>query len=125
MGCSPVATGTPLCLAACGSPRTWAAAQNACTATGTWALAILDPSNALATAENTLKTPTSWIGLTRSLISDPWMWAGGTGSISAASTEWTTDIAHSGAANLCAALDNGKLYSDDCSAFHSYACTSN
>jgi hypothetical protein len=120
-----VTTDAALCLAACGSPRTWAAAQTACTASGTWALAILDTSDTLATAERTLQTPISWVGLTRSLLSDPWMWAGGTGSIPAASTEWTTDIAHSGATNLCAALDNGKLYSDGCSAFHSYACTSN
>ena len=124
-GCSLVTTGSSLCLAACGSPRSWAAAQTACAGTGAWNLAILDMPGTLATAENAVKTPISWIGLTRSFMVDPWMWAGGTGSISAASGEWTSDVAHSGATNLCAALDNGKLYSDDCATLHSYACTSN
>jgi hypothetical protein len=120
-----VTTSTALCLAACGSPRTWAAAVSACAATGSWNLATLDTSNKLQAGEDAVKTPISWIGLTRSFVTDPWMWPAGSGSISQTSSEWATDVAHSGAANLCAALSGGKLYSDDCATVHAYACTSN
>lgn len=126
-GCSLVTGDTVACLAACGNARAWAAAQTTCAATAPWRLAVLDMSSTLAAAENSLKTPISWIGLTRSSMAAEWMWAGGTGSIAKTSTEWTADPLHAGAALtfLCAALENGKLYSDDCQMPHAYACTSN
>lgn len=123
-GCTLVTDDSAGCLAACGSPRAWAAAQTACAATGTWNLATLDTPGSLAAAERALNTSISWIGLTRSFVVDPWTWPAGSGSISSASPEWTSEPAHTGTTSLCAALDNGKLYSDDCATLHAFACTS-
>jgi hypothetical protein len=47
--------------------------------------------------------------------------------VAASAPDWTSDTAHSGSTltNLCAALDRGKLYSDECDVSHAYACTVN
>lgn len=124
-GCNLVTSDTVACLAACGNGRDWASAQTACTATAPWRLAVLDTSSTRTAAETALQSPISWIGLTRTALGAEWTWAGGTGSISPASSEWTSTLTHTGATNLCAALDNGKLYSDSCQTSHAYACTSN
>jgi hypothetical protein len=125
-GCSLVTSDTVACLAACSNARDWTAAQAACTATAPWRLAVLDNSSTRTAAETALKSPISWIGLTHTALTADWMWAGGTGSIAATSPEWTSTLMHTGTTtNLCAALDNGKLYSDDCQTSHAYACTSN
>ena len=125
VGCNLVTADTVGCLAACGTSRDWAGAQTACAATPPWRLAVLDVPKARMAAENALKTPISWIDLTRTSVLAEWMWPGGTEAIPQASPEWTSDTLHAGATYTCAALDNGKLYSDDCQRSHAYACTPN
>lgn len=124
-GCSLVTSDTVACLATCGNGRDWASAQTACAATAPWRLAVLDMSSDRTAAETALQSSISWIGLTHTSVAADWMWTRGTGTISATSSEWTSTLGHTGTTtNLCAALSNGKLYSEDCKASHAYACTS-
>ena len=125
-GCSLVTNTSGLCLAACSTTeREWSAAQTACGTTPNWQLAVLDTPSTLAAAEAALKMPTSWIGLARSgILGIDWTWADGSGQVSNAALDWAP-VPNSGATNTCAALNNGKLYSDNCEMPHAYACTPN
>jgi lectin-like protein len=127
VGCSLVTNTAGLCLAACSTERAWSAAQTACGATAGWQLAVLDSPSTLAAARTALKTPPSWIGLARSnALAVEWTWTDGSGQVSSAAPEWTSG-ANSGVGIVytCAALNNGKLYSDACETPHAYACTPN
>jgi hypothetical protein len=127
-GCTLTSNSSNLCLAACSAATDWNAANTACDAAPPWHLAVLDTSSTLSAGENALRTSTTWIGLTRSGLSVfDWHWTRGGGTVAATSSEWASDGAHSGSTlnNLCAALDRGKLYSDECDVAHANACTMN
>ncbi|HEX3478320.1 MAG TPA: lectin-like protein [Kofleriaceae bacterium] len=127
-GCTLASNSSGLCLATCSAATDWNAANAACTAAPPWQLAVLDTSSTLSAGENALRTATTWVGLTRSAVNVfDWHWVSGGGTVAATASDWTSDMAHSGSAltNLCAALDRGKLYSDECDVTHAYACTMN
>lgn len=127
VGCSRVIADTVACLATCSNARNWEEARTACAATPGWHLAVLDTSATRTAAENTL-TSTSWVGLRRN-SSMEWRWFDGSGSLSSSSPDWTgsnvLDDHAGGVLNdyMCAAIKDGKLYSDDCARAHEYACT--
>jgi len=123
-GCTRVVADTVGCLATCGNARDWDEARTACAATPGWHLAVLDTSATRTAAEKTL-TSISWIGLTHSGPLAAWTWVDGAGSIPQGSPEWSSVPGH-GEVTLgpsCAALSDGKLYSDDCARAYEYACT--
>jgi hypothetical protein len=125
-GCSLTSNSANLCLAACASARTWPVAQMTCAGSPPWHLAVLDTSTTLTAGENALRSsPTTWIGLKRGAVFEPWAWITGGGTVAPVNPEWSSDPGHGGAANTCAALGGGKLYSDDCTVPHSFACTPN
>jgi len=125
LGCTLLDTGRDFCLASCADTRIWNDAFTSCAMTPPWRLAVLDASNKLSSAEDVLRSPVAWIALSRSAIGDDWSWVGGSGTIGPLASDWSSDLAHSGKVNTCAALNNGALYSDDCTTAHAYACTSN
>jgi hypothetical protein len=127
-GCTitSASAGSGLCLAACGATIDWNAADTACGAASAWQLAVLDTSSALSAGEDALRAATTWVGLTRSAVNAlDWKWRTGGGTVSSSSSDWSSDSGHSGSTvtNLCAALAQGKLYSDECDVPHAYACT--
>jgi hypothetical protein len=127
-GCTLTSNGSGLCLAACSAATDWNAANSACAASPPWQLAVLDTPSTLSAGENALRTSTTWIGLTRGAVNVlEWHWRSGGGTVAATASDWTSDTAHGGSTltNLCAALDRGKLYSDECDVSHAYACTMN
>jgi len=127
-GCSLVSNSAGLCLTLCSAATDWNAANAACGAKPPWHLAVLDLSATLSAGENALRTSTTWIGLTRSAVNLlDWHWISGGNTVAAAAPDWTSDSGHAGttATNLCAALDGGKLYSDECDVAHAHACTMN
>jgi hypothetical protein len=125
-GCTLTSNTSGLCLAACSTGTDWNAAKAACAAVPPWQLAVLDTPSTLSAGENALRASTAWIGLIHDSLLD-WHWVSGGGVIPSTSSDWTSDSAHSGNAinNLCAAIDHGKLYSDECDPSHAYACTIN
>lgn len=126
-GCSLASNSAGLCLAACSAATDWNAANTACSAAPPWHLAVLDAPATLSAGESALQATTTWIGLTRDGALADWAWRTGGGTIAAMSSDWTSDSSHSGTTitNLCAAVDHGKLYSDECDVMHAYACTTN
>ncbi|HEX3760554.1 MAG TPA: lectin-like protein [Kofleriaceae bacterium] len=126
-GCSLASNSAGLCLAACSTSTDWNAANTACGAAPPWHIAVLDAPGTLSAGESALPAATTWIGLTRSGSLVDWEWRTGGGTIGSTSPDWTTDRSHDGTTitNLCAAVDHGKLYSDECDVSHAYACTTN
>jgi hypothetical protein len=127
-GCTLASNSAGLCLAACSAATDWNAANTACAAAPPWHLAVLDMPSTLSAGENALRAATTWVGLTRSEVNVlDWHWLSGGGTVAATSSDWTSDSAHSGSTltNLCAALDRGTLYSDECDVSHAHACTTN
>lgn len=122
-GCTLVTNSASICLAACNTAQTWDGARTACSAPGSWQLAVLDTASTLSAGESALRSSTTWIGLHRGSMLDPWTWISGVGSPTG--SDWTLSTTHGEATNTCAAIDSGKLYSDACGTPHPYACTPN
>jgi hypothetical protein len=126
-GCSLTSNSAGLCLAVCGAATDWNAANTACARTAPWHLAVLDLPDTLSAGENAVRSPATWIGLTHGSLALAWTWISGGGTVPSTSPDWTAGTSHGGADPLspCAALNNGKLYSDACDVRYAYACTSN
>ena len=125
-GCSLTPNSAGICLAACTTARSWDDAQAACAASGSWQLAVLGTGDTLSAGETALHSSTTWIGLHRGSKLESWAWINGGGPVSSTSPDWA-GLPHGGTALTftCAAIDSGKLYSDECSMLHPYACTAN